>query len=122
LVRANDVIYHEHLQTANLLNNHYLAASIQDAAWSAFLSVPAYKAAGATRRAVAVNPAFISQICSGCGSMLQQGFSVRWHACRDCGTSLHRDHNAAKNRERAGHALRGEVRLLTSENRASAGY
>jgi transposase len=23
--------------------------------------------------------------------------SVRWHLCPDCGTSLHRDHNAALN-------------------------
>lgn len=33
----------------------------------------------------------------------------RWHSCPDCGTSLHRDHNAAKNIERLGQSLRGEV-------------
>jgi transposase len=33
--------------------------------------------------------------------------SVRWHSCPACGTSLHRDHNAAKNIEWAGQALRG---------------
>jgi putative transposase len=40
---------------------------------------------------------------------VQKGLSVRWHACPDCGTSLHRDHNAAKNIERLGQSLRGGV-------------
>ncbi len=102
LVRANDVIYHENLQTANMLKNHYLAKSISDAGWSAFLTILAVKAACAGKQAQAVNPAFTSQICSGCGVLVQKGLSVRWHSCPDCGASLHRDHNAAKNIERAG--------------------
>jgi putative transposase len=109
LVQQNDAIYHEDLQTANMLKNHHLATSIQDAGWSAFLSILTYKAACAGRRVVAVNPAFTSQRCSGCGIVVSKGLSVRWHACPDCGTSLHRDHNAAKNRERLGQSLRGEV-------------
>jgi len=40
---------------------------------------------------------------------MAKGLFVRWHLCPDCGTSLHQDHNAAKNRERAGLALRGVV-------------
>jgi putative transposase len=122
LVRAHDVIYHEDLQTANMLKTHHLAKSISDAGWSQFLNILAYKAACADRRVVAVNPAFTSQICSGCSIKVQKGLSVRWHVCPDCGASLHRDHNAAKNIEWAGHALRGEVGLLTSENRKSAGF
>jgi putative transposase len=39
LVRANDAIYHEDLQTANMRRNHRLAKSIQDAGWAAFLSI-----------------------------------------------------------------------------------
>jgi putative transposase len=107
LVRDNDTIYHEDLQTANLVRNHRLAKSITDAGWSQFLSILAFKAACARKRAQAVNPAFTSQICSGYGVMVQKGLSVRWHACPECGTSLHRDHNAAKNRERLGQSLRG---------------
>ena len=114
LIRANDVIYHEDLQTANMLKNHHLAKSIQDAGWSAFLSILAFKAAYAGKRAVAVPPAYTSQNCSGCGRMVWKGLSVRWHQCpyEDCGTHLHRDHNAALNilvlgekRSRAGQAL-----------------
>jgi putative transposase len=121
LVRANDVIYHEDLQTANLLRNHHLAKSIQDASWAAFLSILTYKAACAGRRVVAVNPAFTSQTCSGCGVLVSKGLSVRWHLCPECGTSLHRDHNAARNIEWAGRALRGGAALVASENRESVG-
>ena len=109
LVQTNDTIYHEDLQTANMLKNHHLAKSIQDAGWSAFLSILSFKAACAGRRVIAVDPAYTSQTCSGCGVMVTKGLSVRWHSCPDCGTSLHRDHNAAKNIERAGQALRGGV-------------
>ncbi len=120
LVRENDTIYHEDLQMANMVKNHRLAKSIQDAGWAAFLTILSYKAACAGRGVVAVHPAFTSQTCSGCSVMVSKGLSVRWHSCPDCGTNLQRDHNAAKNieawakpSERAG--------LLASENRESSG-
>jgi putative transposase len=109
LVRENDTIYHEDLQTANIVKNHHLAKSIQDAGWSAFLAILSFKAVCAGRSVVAVNPAYTSQTCSGCGVVVSKGLSVRWHACPDCGTSLHRDHNAARNIERLGQSLRGAV-------------
>src|SRR5262245_20681039 len=109
LVRENDTIYHEDLQVRNMVQNPQLAKSISDAGWGAFLSILSYKAACAGRRVVAVNPAFTSQTCSGCGVVVQKGLSVRWHSCPECGTSLHRDHNAAKNIERLGQSLRGAV-------------
>jgi putative transposase len=121
LVRANDVIYHEDVQTANLLKNHHLAKSIAEAGWSAFLRILAFKAACAGKQVQAVNPAFTSQSCSGCGVLVQKGLSVRWHRCPDCGASLHTDHNAAKNRERFGQTLRGGAGVLASENRESVG-
>ena len=105
LIQTNDVIYHEDLQGRNMAQNHHLAKSIHDAGRAAFLAILAYKAACAGRQVVAVNPAFTSQICSGCGAMVSKGLSVRWHACPDCGTSLHRDHNAAGNREWLGQSL-----------------
>jgi putative transposase len=119
LVRENDTIYHEDLQTANMLKNHHLAKSISDAGWSQFLSILSFKAACAGRSVVAVPPGFTSQRCSGCGVLVTKGLLVRWHACPACGTSLHRDHNAAKNIERAGQARRGGVAVAAAENRAS---
>ncbi len=109
LVRTNDTIYHEHLEPANLVKNHHLAKSISDAGWGAFLIILTHKAACAGRRIVAVNPAFTSQRCSGCGVIVSKGLSVRWHSCPECGTSLHRDHKAAKNIERLGQSRRGAV-------------
>jgi putative transposase len=119
LVRENDTIYHEDLQTANMVRNHHLAKSIADAGWSAFLTILAFKAAYAGKQVVAVPPAYTSQRCSGCGALVQKGLSVRWHSCPDCGTSLHRDHNAARNIERLGQSRRGGVALAASENRES---
>jgi putative transposase len=104
LVPAYDVIYHEDLRVANMVQNHHLAKSIGDAGWSAFLAILTFKAAGAGKQVQAVNPAFTSQACSGCGVIVSKGLSVRWHACPQCGTSLHRDHNAALNILRLGQA------------------
>jgi putative transposase len=109
LVQTNDVIYHEDLQTTNMVRNHHLAKSIADAGWSAFLAILSYKAACAGRSVVAVSPAYTCQTCSGCGVLVAKGLSVRWHSCPDCGTSLHRDQNAARNIERLGQSLRGAV-------------
>ena len=80
-----------------MVRNHHLAKSISDAGWSAFLSILSCKAAEAGKTVVAVPPAYTSQACSGCGVVVHKGLSVRWHECPDCGTSLHRDHNAARN-------------------------
>ena len=109
LVRQFDTIYHEELQTANMVKNHHLAKSISDAGWSQFLTILSAKAAWAGRTVVAVPPAYTSQTCSGCGVVAKKGLSVRWHSCPGCGASLHRDHNAAKNIERLGQSLRGAV-------------
>jgi putative transposase len=104
LVQQFDTIYYEDLRVANMVRNHSLAKSISDAGWGAFLTILTFKAASAGKRAQAVNPAFSSQRCSGpaCGVIVSKGLSVRWHACPNCGTSLHRDHNAALNILRLG--------------------
>ena len=102
LVQAYDVIYHEDLRVANLVQNQHLAKSISDARWSALLAILACKAAHAGKRVVAVDPAFTSQVCSGCGVIVAKGLSVRWHACPECGASLQRDHHAARTIVRLG--------------------
>jgi putative transposase len=96
-VHRYDTISHEDLQTTNMPRNHHLAKRISDAGWRAFLSILPCKAAEAGKTVVAVPPAFTSQACSGCGGLVHKGLSVRWHCCPDCGTSLHRGHNAARN-------------------------
>ena len=112
LVRANDTIYHEDLQTANMFQNHHLAKSLQDTGWAAFLSILSFKAACAGRKGVGGGPAFTSQRCSGCGVMVAEGLSVRWRSCPECRTSLHRDHNRPKIESGPGRAVREPWRRL----------
>ena len=78
LVRAYDSIAYEDLQTANMVRNHHLAKSIQDAGWAQFLTILTFKAASAGKRVVAVSPAYTSQRCSGCGVIVSK-------ACRSGG-------------------------------------
>jgi putative transposase len=114
LVRQYDTIYCEDLQTAKMVKNHHLAKSIQDAGWSQFLTILAFKAAYAGKQAVAVPPAFTSQDCSGvlsggtpCPERVQKALSVRTHLCPRCGLILDRDENAALNILRMGKKQRG---------------
>ncbi len=104
LVQPYDVIDHEDLRVRNMVQHHCLAKSSSDAGWRQFLTILTFKAASAGKRVVAVNPAYTSQRCSGCGRMVWKGLSVRWHQCpyEDCGLSLHRDHNSARDILRLG--------------------
>jgi putative transposase len=116
LMQRYDTIYYEDLQVANMVQNHHLAKSIADAGWSQFCTILTFKAENAGKRAVAVPPAYTSQVCSGCGVVVQKGLSVRWHACPDCGASLHRDHNAALNILRVGQTRQGVGALVPAMN------
>jgi putative transposase len=120
-VRAHDTISHEDLQVRNKVRNHHLAESIGDAGWSAFLANLSFKAANPGRSGRAVDPAFTSQACAGCGVIAQKGVSMRWHSCPECGTSLHRNHNAAKNILWRGQRLRGLAEVPAGANREPAG-
>jgi putative transposase len=97
LVNRFDVIAVEDLSVNRLVHNHCLAKSIQDAAWSQFTTFLSYKAAWAGRAFVAVNPAYTSQDCSGCGHRQKKTLAQRVHTCACCGLMLDRDHNAALN-------------------------
>jgi putative transposase len=107
LVRAYDTLSHDDVPTATMVRNHHLATSSSDAGWSAFRTILSFQAACAGRRVVAAPPAYTSHACSGCGVLVHTGVSVRWHSCPDCGASLQRDHNAAKNIHWRGQRLRG---------------
>jgi putative transposase len=117
LLRAYDTIYLEDLRVANLVGNHHLAKSISDAGWAAFRTILACKAECASKRVVAVPPAFTSQDCSGCGERVPKSLSVRTHVCTNCGLILDRDENAARNIQWAGQALRGLAGIPTGLNR-----
>jgi putative transposase len=140
LVRQFDVIYVEAIRPANLSrrpapvpdeNGGYLHngasrkaglnKSIRDAGWGRFLSILACKAAWAGKRVEAVNPAYTSQDCSGCGERIQKRLSVRTHVCTNCGLVLDRDENAARNIQWLGQRLRGVPAMAGALNRESVG-
>jgi putative transposase len=140
LVRQYDTIYVEAIEPANLSrrpepkpdgNGSYehngasrkagLNKSIQDAGWRHFLNILAYKAACAGKRVEAVNPAYTSQDCSGCGERIQRSLSVRTHVCTNCGLILDRDENAARNILWLGQSLRGVPAVAGALNRELAG-
>jgi len=117
LVNRYGVIAVEKLNVKGMVKNHCLAKSISDASWSmfrsvltskaesaGFRSVLTSKAESAGREVIAVNPAYTSQDCSGCGyrpdgleGRTKKKLSDRWHFCPKCSASLDRDTNAAIN-------------------------
>lgn len=97
IVNQHGTIAVEDLSVNRMVHNHCLAKSISDAAWSAFMSMMAYKAASAGRRFIPVNPAYTSQDCSRCGHRQKMPLSERVYHCPCCHLALSRDVNAAKN-------------------------
>jgi putative transposase len=69
----------------------------------------------------AVNPAYTSQDCSGCGQRLLDALRVRTHVCLSCGLVLARDENAARNLQWRGQRLRGLAEVSAGMNREPAG-
>ncbi|MGH2516317.1 MAG: zinc ribbon domain-containing protein, partial [Ktedonobacterales bacterium] len=85
--------------------------------WGCFLTLLTFKAACAGKRVEAVNPAYTSQDCSGCGERVPKSLSVRTHVCPSCGLVMDRDENAARNIQWAGQALRGVAGMPAALNR-----
>ncbi|NEO56088.1 MAG: transposase [Okeania sp. SIO3B5] len=96
VVHSNDVVAYEDLRIKNLVKNHCLAKSINDAGWYQFRKWLEYYGHKFGKVTVAVNPAYTSQNCSSCGTTVKKSLSTRTHVCR-CGCKLDRDHNAAIN-------------------------
>jgi putative transposase len=97
LITSHDLIAYEHLQIRNLVKNRKLSKSISDAAWGRFLSWLSYYGQVQGVPVIAVEPAYTTQDCSGCGTRSKKSLSIRTHVCAGCGLILDRDHNAARN-------------------------
>ena len=96
VIHSNDVVAYEDLRIKNLVKNHCLAKSINDAGWYQFRKWLEYFGKKFGRVTVAVNPTYTSQNCSSCGELVTKSLSTRTHIC-SCGCELDRDHNAAIN-------------------------
>ncbi|CCQ59389.1 RNA-guided endonuclease InsQ/TnpB family protein [Crocosphaera watsonii] len=96
VIQSNDLVAYEDLRIKNLVKNHCLAKSINDAGWYQFRKWLEYFGVKMGRITVAVNPAYTSQNCSNCGAVVKKSLSTRTHVCA-CGCRLDRDENAAIN-------------------------
>ncbi|GET39605.1 RNA-guided endonuclease InsQ/TnpB family protein [Microseira wollei] len=94
--RTHDLVAYEDLVVRNMVKNHCLAKSINDAAWAQFRQWIEYFADKFSRQAVAVKPHYTSQKCSKCDGIVKKSLSTRTHICK-CGCRLNRDENAAIN-------------------------
>ncbi|MDD1415066.1 transposase [Dolichospermum sp. ST_con] len=96
LLKKYDVVAVEDLNVKGLARTR-LAKSILDAGWSSFLSILTNKAVNAGLLVIPVKASGTSQDCSSCGDKVPKKLHIRWHDCPNCGCSLDRDHNAARN-------------------------
>jgi putative transposase len=95
LVQTYDLIAYEDLKIRNMVHSN-MAKSIMDAAWGLLIWCVSYKAEGAGRYAIPVNPWRTTQKCSSCGVLVPKKLSQRVHSC-SCGLTIGRDHNAGLN-------------------------
>lgn len=99
LIRENQSIAIENLQVANMLKNHKLAQSIQDAGWGMFVDFLKYKAEWYGVNILEIGtfePS--SKLHNKCGYINKQlTLSDREWLCPNCGETVLRDVNAAIN-------------------------
>ena len=96
VIQSNDLVAYEDLRIRNLVKNHCLAKSINDAGWYQFRKWLEHFGIKLGKITVAVNPAYTTQNCSNCGTVVKKSLSTRTHIC-ECGLELDRDWNAARN-------------------------
>lgn len=97
LVNTYGAIGLEELNLTFMLQNGHLSLSAHDAGLGIFYVLLERKAANAGVQIVYVDPAYTSQVCSECGCFVEKALSVRVHQCPQCGLSIDRDLNAARN-------------------------
>ena len=98
-MNENQVIVSEDLNVKGMLKNHKLAKSIQDASFSSFCNMIAYKANEQQRQYVKIGTFYpSSKLCHCCG-FKYNGLKLeeRFWTCPECGTYLDRDENAVIN-------------------------
>ena len=139
LVDDHDLIVHEGLKVSNMSRSTKgtvenqgvnvraksgLNDAITDSGWARLIAMITYKAEGAGRRVIAVDPAYTSQRCSTCDHVARENRHEQRFSCVACGFTEHADVNAARNILRAGLAQGGsesERQAGKSSSRVRAG-
>ena len=114
LVNNYDLIVFEDLSINNMVHNHHLAKSISDAGWNQLQGFTTYKAEGAGKYTILVDPKGTSIECNVCGNRVKKTLATRVYRCPECGLIEDRDVNAAKNILKRGYdCLPQELREIT---------
>ncbi len=104
-------IYMEDLSVKEMTEASFkgMKKSFRDAGWNIFTKMIVYKVEETGNNVIFVNPAYTSQLCSSCGTMVPKDLSVRTHVCTKCGLIMSRDQNAAINILNRGLGLQTET-------------
>jgi putative transposase len=100
IVWNNDVIVMERLSVKGLRHiskDSDMTNMYNDALLGRLRTKITYKAIGAGKEVVLVDPKGTSQRCSKCGKMVKKDLSERTHSCPRCGLVIDRDLNASIN-------------------------
>ena len=92
----------EDLRIGNMVRNRKLSKSVVDAGWGMLRSALTYMAERSEGRIALVDPRNTSQLCSGCGAIVERPLSERTHRCLVWGLVLDRDADASMNVLRIG--------------------
>lgn len=122
VVKSHDLVAYEDLNVAGLVRNRHLSKSISDAGWSTFRTWLEYYGKLWSKVIVAVNPAYTTQDCSGCGYRSKKSLSTRTHSCSQCGLEMCRDLNAALNILKKGLEKLGAEYTNSTEGHSGTGF
>jgi len=96
LVGEHGFIAFEDLRISNMVRNHALAKSIQDASWGQLVRLTEYKAIATGCMVVRVPAEYSTQECVHCGTLNKIALDLRSFECCGCRGLLDRDTNAAQ--------------------------
>jgi len=96
VITDSDFVAIEDLTIKNMVKDHRVSKSFNDAALRQFRNWLEYFGKISGVPVVLVPPEYTTQECSSCGRLVEKSLSERTHVCR-CGCVLDRDFNAAKN-------------------------
>jgi len=105
VVNRYERVYVEDLNVQGMMGNRRLSKSLGDAGWGMLRNALTYMAKMSEGVTAFVNPRNTSQLCSRCGAYVRKDLSVRTHRCPECGLTIDRDVNAARNILRKGIGL-----------------